>query len=420
MVMGRNEPYWCLSGKKYKKCHLGREKEEPYSFDKLVNLVAQINKSQKRCMHPLKAECHGKIISSHTIQRAKSLEKIANEQNRVYECSARNAPFEHAKNAYTNEPVLIHINRASTFDGFCSFHDNALFSDIENFDYDIRSKYHAFLVAYKCLCYDIKLKELGIDVKEESRQFLDRGYDYEAQVETQVSSLGYIARTKLDLTRLEYLKKEYDKMLVDRSFDDICYLAISFQNVPDVMCTGCIAMAYDFYGKFLQKENLESLNINEEVFPIKISPFPMYLHKKLHFIQFSLFSTENKNIALFAWHKDSSSIYIPFIKSFLDVEIDRVSDALIAMSLVKIDNIYMRQGFWDVLPNAKKDRLRIFINRISLSNCLKGIDVYLRDSKPYFADWMPQEVFSNVEEFNSLSNSVTSVQNPLSSILLSC
>ncbi|HFT8046801.1 TPA: SEC-C metal-binding domain-containing protein [Klebsiella pneumoniae] len=28
--IGRNDSCWCGSGKKYKKCHLGREKEKKY------------------------------------------------------------------------------------------------------------------------------------------------------------------------------------------------------------------------------------------------------------------------------------------------------------------------------------------------------------------------------------------------------
>ncbi|WP_171842287.1 SEC-C metal-binding domain-containing protein, partial [Vibrio parahaemolyticus] len=32
MKVGRNEPCWCGSGKKYKKCHLSRHQEEKYSL----------------------------------------------------------------------------------------------------------------------------------------------------------------------------------------------------------------------------------------------------------------------------------------------------------------------------------------------------------------------------------------------------
>ncbi|MET0372072.1 MAG: SEC-C metal-binding domain-containing protein, partial [Sphingobium sp.] len=32
MKLGRNDPCWCKSGKKYKKCHLNRSESQPMSL----------------------------------------------------------------------------------------------------------------------------------------------------------------------------------------------------------------------------------------------------------------------------------------------------------------------------------------------------------------------------------------------------
>jgi hypothetical protein len=69
--IGINDPCWCGSGKKYKKCHYGRdslEKQNPFSAEK--QLIKNYNK--KYCLHPgtSEKECSGSIVKAHTIQRS--------------------------------------------------------------------------------------------------------------------------------------------------------------------------------------------------------------------------------------------------------------------------------------------------------------------------------------------------------------
>ncbi|WP_429187944.1 SEC-C metal-binding domain-containing protein [Aeromonas veronii] len=47
---GRNEPCWCGSGQKYKKCHLNRSTEETLSINRLI---AELKSKtfHKECMH---------------------------------------------------------------------------------------------------------------------------------------------------------------------------------------------------------------------------------------------------------------------------------------------------------------------------------------------------------------------------------
>jgi hypothetical protein len=41
MKLGRNDPCWCNSGKKYKKCHLDREKETPARRGKWTHIFGR-------------------------------------------------------------------------------------------------------------------------------------------------------------------------------------------------------------------------------------------------------------------------------------------------------------------------------------------------------------------------------------------
>jgi len=66
--IGRNDPCWCGSGKKYKRCHYGREsmdEQNPFFSEKQIIK----NFSKKYCLHPNASEneCKGEIQDSKTI-----------------------------------------------------------------------------------------------------------------------------------------------------------------------------------------------------------------------------------------------------------------------------------------------------------------------------------------------------------------
>ena len=78
MKLGRNEPCWCGSGKKYKKCHLNRHEQrklEPWEATREIKKAF----GAKYCSVPvnLKAECQGNIVRAHTISKSSNLKKIA-------------------------------------------------------------------------------------------------------------------------------------------------------------------------------------------------------------------------------------------------------------------------------------------------------------------------------------------------------
>lgn len=82
--LGRNNPCWCGSGLKYKKCHLGREQKPPPTLEDAKKLFKESFDSSY-CLHPdsESGSCKGKIVKAHTIQRSGGLSKIAI-NNHVY------------------------------------------------------------------------------------------------------------------------------------------------------------------------------------------------------------------------------------------------------------------------------------------------------------------------------------------------
>ena len=76
-IPGRNEPCWCGSGIKYKKCHLNKKDLSPdiWGADKALRK----DFSRKTCLIPKehKIPCDGVIVKAHTIPKSGSLTQIS-------------------------------------------------------------------------------------------------------------------------------------------------------------------------------------------------------------------------------------------------------------------------------------------------------------------------------------------------------
>ncbi len=134
--LGRNDKYWCGSGKKYKRCHLGRDAQQPLGKQDVLERFSRVYE-EGRCLHPNAglSTCTGKIIKAHTIQRNGGLSKIAR-NGHVYSALKHGRMFEESKSKPDSGPNMIGIREASTFTGFCAQHDNELFAQIEKRPFD--------------------------------------------------------------------------------------------------------------------------------------------------------------------------------------------------------------------------------------------------------------------------------------------
>ena len=147
--LGRNERCWCGSGKKYKHCHLDREKQAPLNPWDSSREYRKAFKVQT-CLAPetWRDDCSRQISRAHTVPKSGSLRRIARDGH-VY---AFVPSFENLmKNDGVVVPELIGLNRASTFTGFCSRHDDAIFRPVEKRIFSCRQE-QCFLLGYRAFC----------------------------------------------------------------------------------------------------------------------------------------------------------------------------------------------------------------------------------------------------------------------------
>jgi hypothetical protein len=113
----------------------------------------------KTCFHPNKLACKNEIKSAHSLQRQgalKTLEKEVSGNSFLYSFTDR------VHNVDANFLDLKPIGRkaASTFFGFCDFHDSSVFSSIENEpeSTNIDSDVHCFLHSYRSFAHSCHRK----------------------------------------------------------------------------------------------------------------------------------------------------------------------------------------------------------------------------------------------------------------------
>ena len=332
-IMGRNEPCWCGSGKKWKKCHKDRHLQQAPPIGKLLNEL-HVNQKHGICLHPeaSRKNCTNKIAKAHTVQRAGGLSAIAESGHVI---SVKKA----CDNLHTNEgkiiPGRIGIGNASTFMGFCTTHDNSLFEPIERNSFSLDHE-AAFLLAFRALAYEFLTKKNSIDAIPIQRES-DRGRDFKTQVYIQQYIHTHLAGLKRGMQDLESWKNEYDKRFHEQNYEMMSHCAVEFEGVLPFVCCGGFHPEIDFNGRKLQiitrgDHNFEHVCINVSVIG-------------------------KKSFLAFGWNGKKDGPAEQFVKSFKSIENDEKANAALILAVEQSENTYFNPTWWDSLCGTNKNHL---------------------------------------------------------------
>lgn len=269
---------------------------------------------RKECLHPEAPQrCRGNIVKAHTVQKSGGLTSIA-EGGHVLTPDPYSDPTQMTK---------IGINKASTFTGFCEFHDDSLFAPIEKRPLQLTRR-HAFLLAFRAIS-----KEL----------FLKRG-----TVEHEIADdspfphfwLNYQADAKRALRDLQPIYDEMGKAIANKRFRNTSFYTIEFDSIPQVLCTGAPNVEFDFHGNRIQ---LLTRYAPREYITLSMLPFD-----------------RNRSVAVFAWHGKSNANE-KFIRSLSLLSKRDIPDAIVRFAFQSIENMFLAPPWWDNLPEPIKERL---------------------------------------------------------------
>ncbi len=345
MKINRNAPCWCGSNKKYKKCHLGREKKEPMKLWEIDKKFREsLDKKYCSCPNDLKSECSEKIIRAHTVSKSSSLKKIALDGHVYGTISSIHKIDEHAGKIPLE---LIGINKASTFTGFCSFHDKELFKVFEDSPFNPYDKEQITLLGYRSISLEF-FKKNSQKHNTTLMKDLDFGQTQEEQILIQAYSSHFEGGVELSLRDVEHHKLLYERAISSRNYEEIQSYTIKFKNILPIQCSGCYFPPIDFNGNKLQDyEDIDNILDN---------------------INFSILTENESSYAVFSWHSSSNKSCLKFIESFDKLSKDKKINMIFNYTFFTCENVYISPVWWDNLEKEIKEYLKEIIQPLQFQN----------------------------------------------------
>jgi SEC-C motif-containing protein len=323
--LGRNDRCWCGSGNKYKVCHLDREKQTPTRPWEGDAAIHASDKSSE-CLHVgtgVGNVCGEPAINSHTVPR-KMLKQIARDGH-VYCHSGSVQDLE--KNQGRLSVKSIGVNDASALRVFCRTHDNDVFTPLEQGPF-VGSQVQCFLLAYRSICHEFFRKRRALRATAAMKDF-DRGKSLPQQVHMQTAFAEHAFGQCLGMRDILEQKQHFDSMQAGKDYSDIRGFVVTFENVPDVLCSSAIAPECDFGGQQLQD-------------------MADFSHK-LELMTFSLIATDNGGAFVFAWHSDGDAACRPLATSLAKLNDHDLPHAILRLIFEYCENHYLRPEWWDKL-----------------------------------------------------------------------
>lgn len=355
----RNEPCWCGSGKKYKKCHYGREQGDPLALHEVAGAVESAY-DEKLCLAPAsqKGCCSGKIVRAHSVPKSYGLKTIS-EKGHVY--TFLSSPKAMVFNKVELKVVKVGINNASTFTGFCSYHDNMIFHSIEKGDFDF-SENQLALLHYRAVAKEMFLKKCSANMYGLYKS-LDRGKDVFGQMDIQMISHFFEKGNELALRDLQYKFDQIEKIVFQREGKIHGYVVVANQ-CPEVLCSSCFTAEWDIQGNIIQ-------DVVGNYFSV------------LTDIVITSFSYRGVHAVIITWVEDGKDVVRKFVESLQAMGEDRIPDAICRIIFQHVENMFFSPVWWDSL-GAKRQNKLIKIFRSTFDEEDKS---YLPDDGEKLVDW---------------------------------
>lgn len=329
-----------------------------------ISQILRDKTRKKECLHPNSpSECKGKIIKAHTVQLA-LLKRIAR-RNHVY-----SPPF--VKRSDKNPICMARkgLKQASTFTGFCSYHDDQMFAPIEKRPIELTSR-SIFLLTFRSMAREFYV------TREKNPTFV-------------ISANGPLLSDPLfGPIRGVYIEDSFFDKQVMKDFEifaemqeayardefvGIQFCAILLDSVPEILCSGMTNVEFDFKGNRLQSVTQEK---RQDLMSLSLIPF------------------KNKyGVALFSWY-GRSDVNERFMRSLLSLPERDIPNAIIRFMFQHFENFFVAPNWWDNLSATVQERL---VNRFESTFYLESYHfIDLGPDGIDYVDWKVTNIESNLK-----------------------
>ena len=326
----RNHPCWCASGRPFRKCH-GYLSELPRYEAKRAFALLRRSIPPAKCHAPdAPRDCSGKVISSHTLQRSGSLQRISESGHVLSLFTSGNECLQLDGSV---EPVRQAVKKASTFPGFCIHHDTTLFSPIESREI-IPDPSQAMAFHYRTICFEYWCKQSG-GFSDDQYSVIFRGKNHSEQKSAYLDFFAREQGVSLACRDLAIEKQACERSLLSKIFGDVRSLLFRLSGQPFITVSGCFSPTPDWDGRKIfsltdRKEHGDRSTIN--LIPLN----------------------DGSSILLLTWSHSTSSRVVEYAKSAFEYNDKTLPLRLVTMCLDHIENIHFRPSWWRNLNELER------------------------------------------------------------------
>jgi len=233
------------------------------------------------------------------------------------------------------KPQLVGIGRASTFSGFCSFHDDKIFGPLEKESYSGMLN-QCFLLGYRAIAKELYAKEAANSLAE-YRAKMDYGRSVTDQILIQRHASAHNSGTQIGFRDIVHHKRVFDEVLVSGDLTRVRVLRVLIDGVFPIMASGAIYPERDFSGaRLLDLSDLESCP---------------------SLMAFSLIFGSDCSEAVFTWVEDGDTVCERFVRSIEQLPQEVLPHSLVKFSFEFFENTHISPNWWDDLTDRQRDYL---------------------------------------------------------------
>jgi hypothetical protein len=347
--IGRNEQCPCGSGLKYKKCCI--DKSQDQLFKEMMDRSQYSLKKRaiiKHCLHPDKEHCSNNIIKAHAIQNNKILKSISDNGHVV--------TVDETKNFVFQDIGVKGRKLATTFSGFCGYHDKITFQEIEDKPFIGTSK-QVFLLTYRTLAWHCQKKleqnrrdKLIAEEFERSRRlFREDALQEMTQARTEFSQALQQGASDNNAE-----KAIFDRALLDENYE--------------ILNSVVWKLPYEV-------EFAVSM-MNELYFDLKGNPInELELKSQWKSIYLNIFPYDGKTFVIWSWRKALDQWYGEMVSQFMSLGEFERKNYLNAVLPIWSDSLIISPRLWRSWGEEVQNGFKFYANMSLLPDMEKATEV---------------------------------------------
>lgn len=270
-------------------------------------------------------DCEGNIKAAHSIQNNRILNRIS-EDGHVYLIDAKVEKKD--LTPYFNK---ISKNKASTFFGFCDYHDTEIFKSIEISQYE-NTRQQNFLFAYRAYCVSYH------KVVRKMKSYRDTVLKYPATL-LNPESINMYRVNQLDIRDGEIEFEAFTADLKDQNFSNINSFTYTLNYEVNFAVSTSFAIDRDMNRKIIQN----TYDLSDDIIMPKI-----YLN---------VFPIEGESKIIISYHKDHEDIYFNLLEQLAIAKEESITKYLSYMIFDKSEDVYYRPSTISNLEAETKESL---------------------------------------------------------------